>query len=108
MQNDSTIFHPHERIDLPNYIDIGLMFDALERRDDEMLWNAARQAPSQTRFFEHLRNQVGFTKYRIGAGTGSRQRASAREPLSQHCAMFLVPMILPARYANMRGNAAAT
>lgn len=106
MQTEATIFNPHERIDLPNYIDIGLMFDALERRDDETLWNAARLAPSQVEFFEQLRNQVGFTKYRIGSGNGNKGRLGRREPLSQLCAMFFVPVIMPARYASLRGNAA--
>lgn len=97
MTNENNLLSPHVRLDMPELADVGLVFDALERRDDESLWEAAKRAPSQVGFFEQLRNQVGFTTYTTG-------RDGPRRSVAHHCAMLMVPVILPAGYAAFRGN----
>lgn len=101
MTDDSKVISPHERFEMPELADIGFVFDALERRDDQSLWEAAKRAPSHVGFFEQLRNQVGFTTYTTG-------REGARRSVAHHCAMLMVPVILPAGYATLRGNPSVT
>lgn len=80
---------PHTVLELPNYIDVGHVFDALSRRDDEALIAASSRAYSQEKYFDCLKNQVAFTTYTTGNSKG------ARETLSHYCAMIMVPILLP-------------
>lgn len=73
------------------------VFDALERRDDLSIWNAARVAPSQDMFYEQLRAQVGYATYHHGQ---HGQTKNAKAGLRHHCAMLMTPLIFPAMYTN--------
>lgn len=80
---------PHTVLELPHYIDVGYVFDALSRRDDDALIEAASRAYSQEKYFDCLKNQVGFTTYTSGKSKGERAA------LSHYCAMVMVPVLLP-------------
>ncbi len=80
-------------LDVDRYVvdslwDTRQMFDALERRDDASLWEAARRAPSQALFFEDLRHQVSTTSYMAG------MRKGRTDKVQFHCSLVLVPVIL--------------
>jgi hypothetical protein len=78
-----------ERYDAsPEIWSVRQMFEALERRDDASLWEAARRAPSQAQFFEDLRHQVSSTSY----VAGTRNAKSRKVP--SHCSLVFVPVIL--------------
>lgn len=77
-----------ERYEVPSFWDARQMFDALERRDDASLWEAARRAPSQALFFEDLRHQVSSTTYMAG------MRNAKSNKVQFHCSLVLVPVIL--------------
>ena len=68
------------------------VFDALERRDDVSIWNAARLAPSQDMFYEQLRAQVGYSTYHYG------QTRNTKAGLRHHCAMVMMPLIFRPRF----------
>lgn len=70
------------------------VFDALERRDDLSIWNAARLAPSQDLFYEQLRAQVGYSTHHYG------QAKNANKGLRHHCAMVMMPLIFRPRFTN--------
>jgi hypothetical protein len=90
-----------ERYEVRSIGDLRQMFDALERRDDASLWEAARRAPSQASFFHHLRNQVTSTTYQ--AGTKGR----GHEKVQYHCCLVMVPVVLPRLLDDVVDNAKA-
>ena len=71
---------------------------ALDRGDDQSIWNAARKATSQGAFFEHLRSQVGFTTY------SGAVREIARSRLEYRCSLILVPVLLPPTAISLTNN----
>lgn len=74
---------------IQDFTDPQTVFDALDRRDDQSIWHAAKSAPSQAAFYEQLRAQVGYATFHHGTSK------TGREGLRHHCAMLLTPLILP-------------
>lgn len=93
-QNTTTMIENNQnsemqlRFEYPDLGDFGQIFDALQRRDDALLWELARTTRSQEQFFNQLRNEVGFTSYQTAKGQ------KRREALTHHCAMMMMPVIL--------------
>ncbi len=101
MQQFDGIGLPTERYEMRSIADLRQMFEALERRDDASLWEAARQAPSQASFFHHLRNQVTSTTYQ--AGTKGRRQ----ERVQYHCSLVMIPIVLGSLLEDVVDNARA-
>lgn len=80
--------------DIPDMAVIREIGDALERKNDDLLWAAASRAQSQELFYAQLRSQVGYTTY-----TASPDRGVRRPRTENHCALVMVPVILPASIA---------
>lgn len=77
-----------DRYEVRSVGDLRQVFEALERRDDASVWDAARRAPSQASFFEDLRHQVSSTTY--FAGTRTRRQ----EKVKYHCSLVFIPLVL--------------
>lgn len=83
-------------LEVPFFLEMSQMSEALRTRSDEKLWEVARRSTSQDRFFNELRNQVSLTSYQVG---------STRRPHRQYCALVMQPLILPAGASLLVGNA---
>lgn len=83
-------------LEVPFFLELSQMNEALRLRNDEKLWEVARRSTSQDRFFNELRSQVTLTSYQVG---------SAKRPHRQYCALIMQPLILPAGAATLVGNA---
>ena len=88
-------------MDIPLLADLSRVCEALNRKDDAMLWAAAKRSSSTAMFFEQLRNQVGFTTYSTGGRKGSPKH------LQHHSALIAMPMVLPAKAAGLVNNGQA-
>ncbi len=78
--------------ELPRFVleaadDLRAIYDALERRDDSWLQDAAARASRQDSFFEHLRGQVGYTTYVAAAKRGGHR-------VEINSALILIPVLL--------------
>lgn len=85
---------------VPGLSDFVTILEALEKKDDGMLWEAAKKAPSQAKFFDHLRNECGTTTFSIGP-------SKALQTLRHHSALLMVPMVLSEDVATLTGNGPA-
>ena len=92
MEEPNSMSNDPLRYEVQGLTDPQAVFDALERRDDPSIWNAARTAPSQAMFYEQLRAQVGYATYHRG------QPKNGKPGLPHHCAMVMTPLILPPGY----------
>lgn len=89
MEEIKSMANDHLSYQIQDFDDPQTVFDALERRDDQSIWRAAKAAPSQAAFYEYLRAQVGYATFHHGTSK------SGREGLRHHCSMLLTPLILP-------------
>lgn len=90
-----------QHMDMPLLADMSRVCEALNRKDDAMLWAAAKRSSSTAMFFEQLRNQVGFTTYTTGGRKGSPRH------LQHHSALIAMPVVLPAKAASLVNNGQA-
>lgn len=99
MNREDESGQPH--MDMPVLADMSRVCEALQRKDDAMLWAAAKRSSSTAMFFEQLRNQVGFTTYSTGGMKGSPRH------LRHHSALIAMPVVLPSDSSCLANNAQA-
>lgn len=92
-----------EAYEATEFIDMRDVHHALDSGDDDALWAAGRKARSHDAFYERLRSSVGFTTHQ----PRGKERGSQSSRLRQHCALVMVPLVLPARLSDLIGNEAA-
>lgn len=81
-----------ERFEIPDLNTAYEIRRALDRRDDDMLWEVARRASSQQVFYEQLRSQVLTLSY-----TGRIAKSTARMKAGRsdmQCAVLMVPVVV--------------
>lgn len=86
-----------------DYIDMSDVHNALDCGDDAALWAAGRTARSHDAFYERVRSLVGYTTHQ----PQTRNSGSRSTRLRQHCALMMVPLVLPARLSPLIGNEGA-
>ena len=79
-----------DSIEIPALTVIQTLGEALRTRNEALIWEVARNTPSQGLFFNELLNQVGFSTYELG----NRPRNHR-----QYCTLLMMPVILPAHAA---------
>ena len=89
MTNEDRFAHVGASRELSCARDLVRVFDALERRDDAMLWAAARLSESQEDFFDLLRTETVVSRYT------TRNATSLRNAVHHYCGMVMMPIVLP-------------
>jgi hypothetical protein len=84
------------QLEIPGLGDFTKIAEAMNKKDEALLWEAAKNAKSQAQFFERLRNECGMTSF----STGSKMQHLVRH----HSAMIMVPLVLAPESALLVGN----
>lgn len=84
------------QLDIPGLGDFAKIAEAMNKKDEALLWEAAKHSKSQAHFFERLRNECGMTSF----STGSKMQHLVRH----HSAMIMVPLVLAPESALLVGN----
>lgn len=85
---------------VPGLSDFMKITEALERRDEALLWDAAKSSKSQAAFFDRLRDECSMAVYSVGSRRG-------QYVVNHHCALFMIPVIVPASAGGLVEDAGA-
>lgn len=85
------------QLNVPGLSDLLKITEALEKKDEALLWEAAKQSKSQAAFFDRLRDECSMAIYSVG----SRR---SQHVISHHSALFMVPVIVPPAAASIIGD----
>ena len=77
------------QLSVPGLSDLMKIAEALDKKDEALLWEAAKSSKSQSAFFDRLRDECSMAVYSIG----SRR---SQYVVNHHCALFMIPVIMSA------------
>lgn len=85
---------------VPGLSDFMKITEALEKKDEALLWEAAKSSKAHAAFFDRLRDECSMAVYSIGSRRG-------QYVVNHHCALFMIPVIVSANAVAPVGDAKA-